>query len=116
VNIATPQLYYKLRTSGVWDASRTAIDTSSEWPVVVVRAPNDAMYGSLLGGVYWKSSSSETYFFQIPEFGALLTPALLVLILFTGRRRLRGRSGRRRDQPGTAGSQGPSVMLDAQGV
>jgi hypothetical protein len=96
VNTATPQLYYKQRLSGVWDSSRTAIDTSSEWPVVLVRAPNDVTYGSLLGGVYWKSSTSETYFF-IPEFQVVLVPILAVLLLGIGRRRAR----RRTDNQGT---------------
>jgi len=97
VNTATPQLYFKERLSGVWDSSRTAIDTNSEWPVVLVRAPNDVTYGSLLGGVYWKTSSSETYFFIIPEFQVVLVPILFVL--FLGIRRHQRR--RRTDNQGT---------------
>jgi len=90
-----PQLYYKQRVSGVWDASRTPIDTSSEWPVVQVRAPNDVTYGSLLGGLYWKTSTSETYFFQpgsqIPEFQDALVPILVILLVGLVRRRTRRR-------------------------
>jgi len=88
-----PQLYYKMRTTGVW-GSRTAIDTSSDSPSLMVRAPNDATYGTASGGLYWKSSTSETYFYYIPEFQDVVVPILGVLLLalfFTRRERLRRR-------------------------
>src|SRR5213596_2979106 len=93
VSTSGPQLYYKLRTGGAW-GSRTAIDTSSDSPSLMVRAPNDAMYGTASGGLYWKSSTSETYFYYIPEFETVIAPVLGVLgiALFLGRRgRARGK-------------------------
>ena len=93
VSTSGPQLYYKLRTGGAW-GSRTAIDTSSDSPSLMVRAPNDAMYGTASGGLYWKSSTSETYFYYIPEFETVIAPVLGVLgiALFLGRRgRVRGK-------------------------
>src|SRR3989449_532405 len=88
-----PQLYYKSRPGGVWD-SRTAIDTSSDHPSIVVRAPNDPTYGTTCAAVYWKPAMSETQFFYIPEFETIVGPTIgtLVLVLFLGRRvRLRGK-------------------------
>jgi len=88
-----PQLYYKVRTAGVW-GSRTAIDTSSDFPSLMVRAPNDATYGTASGGLYWKSSTSETYFYYIPEFQDVVVPilgVLLLALLFARRERLRRR-------------------------
>jgi len=81
-----PQLYYKMRSSGVW-GSRIAVDTSSDSPSLMVRAPNDATYGSASGAVYWKPSTSETYFYYIPEFGTVIAPILgtLGLVLMFGR-------------------------------
>ena len=96
VNIATPQLYYKQRLSGVWDSSRTAVDTSSEWPVVAVRAPNDATYGTLLGALYWKTTTTGTYFFRIPEFEAALVPILIMLLGGVVRTRRRRRTDSQR--------------------
>jgi len=93
VSTSGPQLYYKMRTGGAW-GSRTAIDTSSDSPSLMVRAPNDAMYGTASGGLYWKSSTSETYFYYIPEFETVIAPVLGVLgiALFLGRRgRARGK-------------------------
>ena len=93
VSTSGPQLYYKMRTGGAW-GSRTAIDTSSDSPSLMVRAPNDAMYGTASGGLYWKSSTSETYFYYIPEFETVIAPVLGVLgiALFLGRRgRVRGK-------------------------
>jgi len=95
VAISGPQLYYNSRFSGVW-GSRTAVDTTSDSPSIMVRAPNDATYGGESGAVYWKSSTSETYFYRIPEFETILLPLLGVLpvVLVLGRRRLKaGRSG-----------------------
>ncbi|HWM51711.1 MAG TPA: hypothetical protein VNP71_00880, partial [Thermoplasmata archaeon] len=82
-----PQLYYKMRSSGVW-GSRIAVDTSSDSPSLMVRAPNDATYGSASGAVYWKPSTSETYFYYIPEFETVIAPILgtLGLVLMFGRR------------------------------
>jgi len=87
VSTSGPQLYYKMRTTGVW-GSRTAIDTSSDSPALMVRAPNDATYGTASGGLYWKSSTSETYFYYIPEFQDVVVPILgvLLLALFFARR------------------------------
>jgi len=85
-----PQLYYKSRSSGVW-GSRIAVDTSSDFPSLMVRAPNDATYGSASGALYWKPSTSETYFYYIPEFQDVVVPILGVLLLalfFARRRRL----------------------------
>jgi len=81
-----PQLYYKMRSSGTW-GTRTAVDTSSDSPSLMVRAPNDAAYGTTSGGLYWKSSTSETYFYYIPEFESALIPILgsLLMVLFVGR-------------------------------
>ncbi|MGI0149952.1 MAG: hypothetical protein ACREDF_10550, partial [Thermoplasmata archaeon] len=97
VAITGPQLYYNLRTGGSW-GSRTAIDTTSDFPSLMVRAPNDATYGGDTGGLYWKSSTSETYFFRIPEFESVIGPIVgaLLLALFVGRRR---RSSRRKPHP-----------------
>jgi len=82
-----PQLYYKMRSSGTW-ATRTAVDTSSDSPSLMVRAPNDATYGTSSGGLYWKSSTSETYFYYIPEFESLVLPivGMIILPLAFGRR------------------------------
>jgi len=87
VAISGPQLYYKLRTGGGW-GSRTAIDTSSDHPSLMVRAPNDATYGVVSGAAYWRPSSSETYFFYIPEFESIVWPVAGVLVfgLAWGRR------------------------------
>jgi len=44
--------------------------------------------------LYWKSSTSETYFYYIPEFETVIAPVLGVLgiALFLGRRgRARGK-------------------------
>jgi len=52
------------------------------------------MYGTASGGLYWKSSTSETYFYYIPEFETVIAPVLGVLgiALFLGRRgRVRGK-------------------------
>jgi hypothetical protein len=60
--------------------------------------PNDADYGDDMGGVYWKSSASETYHFLqtafIPEFEEIAVPFLVVLgLLAVGRRARRRRAG-----------------------
>jgi len=80
VAIAGPQLYYKLRSGGAW-GSRTAVDTSTDYPSLMVRAPNNATYGTASGAVYWKSSTSETYFYFIPEFEDAILPVAGVLLV-----------------------------------
>src|SRR5205807_9416284 len=104
-----PRLYYKVRTAGVW-GSRTAIDTSSDCPSLTVRAPNDATYGTASGGLYWKSSTSETYFYYIPEFQDVVVPILGVLLLalfFARRGRLRRKAVSR------SGSEGYQIAADS---
>jgi len=64
----------------------------------MVRAPNDATYGTASGALYWKSSTSETYFYYIPEFETVVAPTVgaLFIVLFLGRRtriRTKGRAG-----------------------
>jgi hypothetical protein len=83
-----PQLYYNVRTGASW-GSRSAVGTASDNPTLVVRAPNDATY-SAVGGLYWKTSTSETYFF-IPEFGEVLVPLLAILSVAILARRRRER-------------------------
>jgi len=96
VAAAGPQVYYNKRTAGAW-GTRDAVDTSSTHPTFVVRAPNDVTYGDTVGGLYWKSTTSETYFYAIPEFETLAAPTIgaLVIILSLCRRtrlRAKGRS------------------------
>jgi hypothetical protein len=97
VSTSGPQLYYNKRTGGSWGA-RSAVDTTSDNPTLMVRAPNDATYGGETGGLYWKTATSETYFFYsyIPEFGALLIPIVGILFLAWVRRRriLKGRAAK----------------------
>jgi len=84
-------VYYTKRTSGTWE-TRTAVDTSSDNPTLMVRAPNDVTYGTGAGGLYWKTTTSETYFFYIPEFDAAFVPVLGVLALgLLYRRKVRGK-------------------------
>ena len=80
VAISGPQLYYKVRTGGGW-GSRTSVDTSSDDPSIMVRAPNNATYGGVSGAAYWKASTSETYFFYIPEFENVIGPVVGVVAL-----------------------------------
>jgi len=75
-----PQLYYKMRSGGAW-GSRIPVDSPSDYPSLMVRAPNDATYGVVFGGVYWKTSTSETYFFYIPEFENVIGPVVGVVAL-----------------------------------
>ncbi|HYV08445.1 MAG TPA: hypothetical protein VEL81_02575 [Thermoplasmata archaeon] len=87
VAISGPQLYFKSRLGGSWN-SRTAIDTSTDYPSLMVRAPNNASYGTgVFGAVYWNSSNSQTYF-MIPEFETVVPPMVGVILtaLFVGRR------------------------------
>jgi hypothetical protein len=86
VAISGSQLYYAGRTGGSWGA-RIAVDAPADYPSLMLRAPNNAVYGSVTGGVYWMSSTSETYFF-IPEFEDIVLPlsGALIIALFFGRR------------------------------
>ena len=94
-----PQLYYNKRTGGSW-GTRSAVDTTSDNPTLMVRAPDNATYGADAGGLYWKTSSSETYFFyqttSIPEFEAIAVPILGILFLAWVQRRriLKGREAK----------------------
>ena len=107
-------MYYKSRVGGTW-SSRLAVEQgTSDNPTLMVRAPNEVAYGTGTGGVYWKGSSSETYFFQIPEFEAFVVPALLAAILFSGLRRARIRTRLQRDSRVTGGPQGSAVGAHEQ--
>jgi len=92
VATSTPQVYYNKRTGGSW-GTRTAVEhATSDNPTLMVRAPDNAVYGADTGGLYWKTSSSETYFFgvfYIPEFEAVAVPILGILVLILWRRRSR---------------------------
>ncbi|HYU07346.1 MAG TPA: DUF2341 domain-containing protein, partial [Thermoplasmata archaeon] len=91
VALSGPQLDYKMRT-GSWGA-RTAVDSSGDSPSLMVRAPNDATFGVTLGAVYWKSSTSETYFY-VPEFESVAVPVLGAILLgLVFRRRARRHRG-----------------------
>jgi len=57
------------------------VDTSTDYPSLMVRAPNNATYGTASGAVYWKSSTSETYFYFIPEFEDAILPVAGVLLV-----------------------------------
>jgi len=86
VSASGRQLYYNARSGGVWGA-RQAVGTFADNPTVMVRTPNDATYGGAVGGLYWKTSAQETYFF-VPEFPTLLVPAAFsILLMFVWRRR-----------------------------
>ena len=79
--ISGPLLYYKSRTGGTW-GTRTSIDVSTDYPSLMVRSPNSALYGSgVSGGVYWKATTSETYFYGIPEFDTVIAPVVGVLLI-----------------------------------
>jgi KaiC/GvpD/RAD55 family RecA-like ATPase len=90
-----PQLYYKERTTN-W-GTRVAVDAFTDNPTILLRAPNDVTYGFDSGGLYWKTSTSETYFYYIaiPEFRELMFPiaGVLSLVLVLG---FRARSRSRR--------------------
>ena len=94
VDASVPLVYYKSRTAGSW-GSAIAVDTSSHNPTILLRAPNIAAYGLESGGLYWKPSTSETYFYfiGIPEFVDVVVPilgAVFVVIVFGVRRRRLG--------------------------
>jgi len=71
----------------VTDRNREFVD-AGEQPTLMLRAPTDATYGTAAGGLYWKTSASETYFFfsYIPEFEAIAVPILGILFLGLWRR------------------------------
>lgn len=62
--------------------TRRLVDSSSDHPTLVARAPDDATYGTALGGLYWKTSTSETYFYYIPEFENVVIPILATTLVF----------------------------------
>jgi len=96
VALSGPQLYTNSRISGSWGVTRTAIDTTTDYPSLIVRAPNDSTYGSSLGAVYWKAPASQTYFYYVPEFEDVAAPIIscLFVALILGRRAtLRSRRG-----------------------
>ena len=67
--------YLSVRKDATW-ATRSSLDSSSDRPSLMVRALSDATYWDYLGGIYWKSSTSETYHFVIsiiPEFQDIAT-------------------------------------------
>ena len=76
-------------------ASRLLVDSPSDNPTIIVRAPNDATYGATSGGIYWKPSGSSTYFFRIPEFELIFLPILVVLLFGLLRRRSHRRTDNR---------------------
>jgi len=94
-----PQVYYNKRISGVW-YGRIAVDASSDNPTIVVRSPNDPVYGTNVAGLYWKTTTSETYFY-IPEFGTVILPVVVCLLMMWGWRRTKvgARWPQRRPKP-----------------
>jgi len=99
VDSSATQVYYKERAGGTWSA-REAVGTSSDNPTIIVRAPNHATYGISAGGLYWKTSTSETYF-HIPEFETLVLPVVFTLIVVWGWRRTKEKRKRdAADEPG----------------
>ena len=95
VAVSGSQLYYKSRTGGSW-TSRTTVDAPADYPSVVVRAPNDVTFGTnISGALYWKSSTSATYFYYIPEFEDVIPPllgAIFVSLALSRRSRREARS------------------------
>ena len=92
VSASGSQLYYNIRSGGSWGV-RQSVGTFSDNPTVMVRTPNDATYGGSIGGVYWETSASETYFF-VPEFPTLVVPVAFTILLVWASRRQTGRVGR----------------------
>ena len=87
-------MYYKKRTAGTWSA-RTAVEHGTpNNPMIMVRAPYDATYRGTSGGLYWKTSTSGTYF-HIPEFPFVAAPMFALLLLVAFRRRWRKARGGR---------------------
>lgn len=85
VALSGPQLYYNKRTSGTW-GTRYAVGTATDNPTWMVRSPSDGTYGVDTGGMYWKSTTSETYHFtvigaSVPEFADVILPMMLTLFV-----------------------------------
>ena len=103
-----PQVYYNQRIGVSW-GTREAVGLSSDNPTLVVRSPNDPTYGTDSAGLYWKTSTSETYFFtHIPEFETIVVPVAVCLIVIWGWRRT---GGKRRSQGKPSGSE-PAENVD----
>ena len=84
------------------DHSSTLVAQSADNPTIMVRAPDNPTYGFDMGGLYWKVTTSETYFygvFYIPEFEVFAIPVLLIVLLALWGRR-RGQSGRSKSSSG----------------
>ena len=85
-------LYYKERTSS-W-GSRTDVALDGEMPSLAVRLPNDATYGTNMGGVYFLGTTAnkwETYHYyqSVPELQDIVLPAVALLGIAFGLRRWR---------------------------
>jgi len=81
------------------DHTSTLVANFADNPTIMVRSPNDATYGSDTGGLYWKVTTSETYFWgitSIAEFEAFAIP-IVGLVLFALWRRSRARGTRKGD-------------------
>jgi len=93
----------------VTDHTHVLVSTSADNPTIMVRAPTDETYGIDAGGVFWKISSSETYFFAyfyVPEFDAIALPAVATLLFVLWRRgALRTRRTRWGVERGSSGPQ-----------
>ena len=92
VSTTASQVYYENRIGGTWSTRLAVEQGTSDNPTLMVRAPNDATYGYEPGGMYWKSSTSETYFYSIPEFELIFLPILVVLLFGLFRRRSQRRT------------------------
>jgi len=97
VDSTNSNLYYKERNSGTW-GSRTLVSANGENPTIILRMPNDATYGTDMGGVYYKTTTTETYHYyvaSVPEFAdlALALVVAVFALLLVGRSRRRRRLG-----------------------
>jgi len=103
-NLSTAQVYYKMRSGGSW-GTRDTIGTSSDYATVMVRSPTTGGYGDTQGGIYWMSTTSETYHFTviIPEVDQYVIPFMLIAILTIQSQRIRRTwrrlEGRLEEQP-----------------
>src|SRR5213593_4798058 len=104
VGASGPQVYYNKRSGAAW-GTRTAVDISSDNPTLMVRSPTDATYGTNTGGLYWKTTTSETYFhYPIPEFESVAVPVGACILILWG---FSWRAGRKRRPRGTQREMGP---------
>ncbi|TLZ59792.1 MAG: hypothetical protein E6K13_09345 [Methanobacteriota archaeon] len=104
VGASGPQVYYNKRSGAAW-GTRTAVDISSDNPTLMVRSPTDATYGTTTGGLYWKTTTSETYFhYPIPEFESVAVPVGACILILWG---FSWRAGRKRRPRGTQREMGP---------